>query len=72
LFTLKIPKITYLSLGGFQVLGRFISFLAAMDWFNKVSIVFSRCFGYKKKKRVENGILSEKNKGSCFSGHHNG
>jgi hypothetical protein len=25
--------------------GRFIRFLVAMDWFNKASRVFSRCFG---------------------------
>jgi hypothetical protein len=28
----------------FRVLGRFFGFYVAMDWFNKVFMVFSRCF----------------------------
>ena len=53
LFTLKTPKTTNLSLrriffsGGFRVLGWFIGFLVVMDWFNKVYMMFSRCFGSK-------------------------
>jgi hypothetical protein len=53
-FTLKTPKkIIELSLGrifvsgGFRVLRWFFGFLMAIDWFNKVSMVFSRCFGSK-------------------------
>ena len=52
-FTLKTPKTTDLSLrrifisDGFRVLGRFIGFLVAIDCFNKVSKVFSRCFWSK-------------------------
>jgi hypothetical protein len=52
-FTSLAPKTTNLSserifvLGGFQVLRRFVGFLVAMDWFNKVSRVFSRFFGQK-------------------------
>jgi hypothetical protein len=48
LFTLK-TKTTYLSSrilfvsGGFQVLGHLIGFLIGINWFNKVSRVFSRC-----------------------------
>jgi hypothetical protein len=52
LFTLKTPKTTNLSLrkknsGGFWVLGWFIGFSVAMDWFNKVYMMFSKCFGSK-------------------------
>jgi len=49
-FTLKTPKTTDLSLrrifisGGFRVLRRFVGFWVAIDWFNKVSRVFFRCF----------------------------
>ena len=71
-FTLKTPKkIIELSLGrifvsgGFRVLRWFFGFLMAIDWFNKVSMVFSRCFGSKQ-------IFGRKNKGPCFSGQHSG
>jgi hypothetical protein len=51
-FTLKTPK-KNLSLrkffvsSGFQVLGQFIRFLVAMDWFNKVFEVFYTCVWVK-------------------------
>jgi hypothetical protein len=32
---------------GFWVFGQFFSFSVAMDWFNKVFRMFSRCFGSK-------------------------
>jgi hypothetical protein len=58
-FTLKTPKTTYLSLGRIFIPGRFrvlggFSFFVAMDWFNKISMVFSRCFW---SKWIENGIF---------------
>ena len=52
-FTFKTPKTTILSLGrifvtgGFRVLAGFLVFFVIMDWFNKISIVFSRYFGSK-------------------------
>jgi hypothetical protein len=44
-------------------------FFVAMDWFNKVSRVFSRCLG---SKWVENEIFGEKNKKPDFFYHHSG
>ena len=62
LFTLKMPKTTYLISRRILVSGLrgiFSCIFEAMDWFNKVFRVFSRCFRYIKK-RSENEFLWEK------------
>jgi hypothetical protein len=50
---LKTPKKTYMILGrifvsgGVRILRWFIGFLVAIDWFIRVSRLFSRCFWSK-------------------------
>jgi len=73
--TLKTPKITYLSSGrifvpsGFRIsgFGWFFDFLVATNWFNKVFMMFSKCFGLKIGW---NEIFWWKNNKPYFSDHH--
>jgi len=52
-FIFKTPKTIYLSSekkiisSGFQVLRQFVGFFTAINWFNKVFKVFTKCFRSK-------------------------